>query len=379
MMSARKLSLAFCLLLASMPPPAPAADLTARQLVDRILASKAKYRTLAGTVEKTLSEKRGTDEWHAKSKRVITWRWRAKEDVWFLELVEQGRQGAVVTRYAKRKDCLKMFESVGGGRGSGKVASFTKHDDRHMGVLTPNGVLWDPLGYSWDAYVKGAQKLVRKESIYYLTSSVIGGRAVVTIAVDPDHGYLPTMYDVKYTGKRHGSMRYSASDFREVDGLWVPSRYAMAFSIPDGKDIRGEFRVTEIAVNRPIPDEKLDFQFPRGAQVSYETKLLKLKMALERLPKRAEKIPAPLPPVAAPSSPVPPASASYSDTATVPEASASGEPSRPHAQPTAADGDPPGEASRWTLLYSIVSGFLLVAVVFVLLRRAKTNGREGAQ
>ncbi|MBT7298183.1 MAG: hypothetical protein HN849_01655, partial [Victivallales bacterium] len=200
----------------------------------------------------------------------------------------------------------------------------------------------------------------------------------VTIAVDPDHGYLPIIYEVAST-KHKRVLRYSASDFREADGLWVPSRYAMAFSNPDGKNSMGEFKVTEIAVNRPIPDEKLDFQFPRGARVSYETNLLKLKMALERLPKRAEKVPAPVPPVAPPSLPKPPASASHGDTATVPEASASGGPSRPHAQPTAADGDPPGEASRWTLLYSIVSGFLFVAVVFVLFRRAKTNGREGAQ
>ena len=137
MISALRVPLPVFLLLASMTmcAVATAADLTARQLVDRVLASKAKYRTLAATVEKTLSSRLGGDEWQRESRKTITWRWRAAEDVWFLEFVEQRGQGAEVRKYAKRKDCLKMFESWGGGRGGGKVVSLASRQDRHMGCL----------------------------------------------------------------------------------------------------------------------------------------------------------------------------------------------------------------------------------------------------
>jgi len=379
MISALRVPLPVFLLLASMTmcAVATAADLTARQLVDRVLASKAKYRTLAATVEKTLSSRLGGDEWQRESRKTITWRWRAAEDVWFLEFVEQRGQGAEVRKYAKRKDCLKMFESWGGGRGGGKVVSLASRQDRHMGCLTPDTVLWDPSGYSWDAYVKGAQKLVHKEGIYYLTSSVVGGRAVVTIAVDPDHGYLPTMYEVKRPEKADVFMRYSSHDLREVNGLWFPFRYEMVVCPPDGKDTRGEFEVREIAVNQPIPDEQLDFRFPPGSRVSYETKLLRLKMALERVPRKAEKAPAPVPPVASPAPPKQPTLVSHGGPTAVPATSAGDAARRSSAQPTAPAGEPPGAASRWTSLRSIAFGLLLIAVVLVLLRRGK--GKEEAQ
>ena len=285
MTSSLKLGLGFCLLLAGMPSPAVAAeDLTAKQLVDRVLANKARYLTLTATVEKTLSEKSGSGEWIPKSKTEITCRQRAAGDAWFLQLVEQPEGRATnVRRYAKREDCLKMFENAGEEGGAGKVISLANHSDRHMGYLTPDAVLWDPLNYSWDAYIKGAQKLVREEGIYYLTSSVVGGRATITIAVDPDHGYLPILYEKESKRLGRVSVRYSASDLREVNGLWLPFRYEMVSLQPDGRGVWAEFEVKEITANQPIPDEQLDVRFPPGTQVSYETKRLKLRMALNRL------------------------------------------------------------------------------------------------
>lgn len=108
-----------------------------------------------------------------------------------------------------------------------------------------------------------------KNNCYILTSKIGNSPQGPScrLQVDPTKGYIPVVQEpLKPDGTPMN--RYECSDFRQTAaGLWVPYRYSWL----DPKVSYGAvYEVEELTGNEPIPENLLDFDFPKGTIVSDE-------------------------------------------------------------------------------------------------------------
>lgn len=84
--------------------------------------------------------------------------------------------------------------------------------------------------------------------------------------IDPSKGYMPVMEEWLTSGKEL-IQRNESSDFRLVDGFWIPFRHRVY--LPNG-NLGTETIFQSVSINAPIADEKLFFEFPKGTIVDDE-------------------------------------------------------------------------------------------------------------
>lgn len=83
------------------------------------------------------------------------------------------------------------------------------------------------------------------------------------IVIDPDKEYVPVSHSVLHADKTILS-RVETRNWTKIDNLWIPMAYTYAAPT---FGFRQEFEVQSIALNRPITDSQMDFDFPEGTTV----------------------------------------------------------------------------------------------------------------
>jgi hypothetical protein len=255
-------ALVLCLSLA-MRASVRGADETSESVFRKLLALQREYRTVEG--ELTAEFLRDVDgKWETTGRQRCVWRHDLGKALLHCTIVNYSSRtpGLESLRVvAVTEGGSKFYEKANGTESGVQFASTDIRQD--FGYLLPEAVLWDPPNYGWDRYREHLLRIDQENGNLQLVSEVLPGRAEATVIIDPDLNGLPISYSVRDTKTDKMVFRYSTSDYRQVNGLWVPFCYDSEFG-----DARVVYRVERMEVNGRIERSEFDFEFPEATRVS---------------------------------------------------------------------------------------------------------------
>jgi hypothetical protein len=252
-------------------------------------ASYQRYKTMNAELEATYYQ--GYDESGKRIKQrtqEIIYRWTRDRD--YSEVNERYMdrpvdmpESVLYKKSTTGKWTRKLMIGSGEGHPRGAIEPGRKSLDK---FTKPNCAIWEinQSGIPMDkSNIDFSRASVQTDETtgYLIMKFRLGDHekaAKIVLHIDPTRDYIPIInefrtYDGRLLEKRTCKLE------RNPDGLWIPKEYSWENPNPEINYL-AEYKVEKIEINTPIPDEQLDFEFPKGtiitdkvAGLRYETDL----------------------------------------------------------------------------------------------------------
>ena len=254
-------------------------DITPEQLVLLMKASSEQYNTITAKM-KAMTYQYGDDnkvDPKLRMTRDIVSRWTRKKS--FSRTVQTSYPDkishkdytptTIITYTITPKHSKRLTEASDNRTPRGYVTGMSLEKDQPF--YTIYAAMWGFFGWPWDKMNLDEATVTRDEKNNYYIMKVKMGSSTkgpwITLYIDPSKSFIP----VKKEFLKHDGtvlLTYQCSDFRQVaNGLWIP--YGYFWFGPKG-NYGAVYEVEQVTVNKPIPDNLLDFAFPSGTIIHEE-------------------------------------------------------------------------------------------------------------
>jgi len=248
-------------------------NLTVQQLIELMKASSNQYTSIDAKMKATSYQKTdGNSQPKIQMVRQITSRWSKDRRYWQIEQTEFGNDATnkpeeekTVTTYAVSSQWTKRLVEEAGRIPRGSVrAGGVRNEDQTF--YTIYWAMWDNCELlSGDTKLhKVSFNYDKANNIYILEIQIVSDKGpLFKFYVDPTKDFIPSRREF-FTNDGTLARRFQCEEFRMINNLWIPYRYSWFDPMVNYEVV---YEVQEVAVNEPIPDNLLDFEFPEGTIV----------------------------------------------------------------------------------------------------------------
>jgi hypothetical protein len=245
-------------------------ELTARQIVDLVLASKERYKTFEiQMTEEGFKLLNGKPAPQPDQVNDITWRSSGTRTYVELKHASSGNLNGqlqdteVYYRYAINdkwsKRCIERATSKPRG-----LVNSGRSFEGELGVTILDAI-WGIFHHDWEDLAGDQTQVTFDENsnCYVLTWQRRPTSSIIRVVIDPSLDFLPIKYVVT---KANGefAVKLESSDFRKTAGdLWLPYKYVF-----ETRSYISIHRLKNAKINIPLQDQQLDFSFPAGTLVN---------------------------------------------------------------------------------------------------------------
>jgi len=202
--------------------------------------------------------------------------YRKKGPHWYCQIVNQtydssgkpDRNFTEAAFFSSDRTCFYREVPSGSSEREGRIAPGEVEFSGWMSA-TPDFALWHaPLEFweEWRKQSAGRSSIVYNETnrIYILEFPYTENESpLFRYTIEPSKGYIPVIRE--WLGSQKEIIqRDECSDFRLVDGFWIPFRHRVYLS---NGTLGTETVFQSVSVNAPIAKEKLFFEYPEGTIV----------------------------------------------------------------------------------------------------------------
>jgi hypothetical protein len=260
-------------------------NLTVEQLIELMKASSNQYTSIDAKMRATSYQK--TDEKSLpkiKMIRQITCRCSNDRSYWQIEqsdfrndATNQPEEKKSVTTYSATSQWTKYLVEEQGKlpRGTMRAGGIRNEDQNFYNIYL---ALWENCGWLW-----GGTKLHKVSLNYdnynnlYILEIQVGSNKgpIHKFYVDSEKDFIPSKRE-SFANDGTLIIRFQCEEFRLINNLWIPYRYSW---FDPGANYKVVYEVEDLAVNEPIADDLLDFEFPVGTIV--RDKILNLRYKIE--------------------------------------------------------------------------------------------------
>jgi len=259
-------------------------NLTPEQLVLLMKASREQYNIVDAKMKERFYQydPNNQSEPKVKMSREIVSRWtrdkqfsRTVETSYPDKIPHKDYSPTIVHTYVTTSTWSKLLIEAPDNRiPRGYIKSGVSLEEE-KGFYTIYDAMWKLLGFPWEKMNLAETTVTRDEKThYYIMKARMGDHPrgpFVTLYIDPGRDFIPVKKEMV---KPDGTivLRLECNPFRRVNGLWIAYRYCW---FDPRVNYGAVTEVEDVKVNQSIPDNLLEFSFPKGTIVSDEMHGLK--------------------------------------------------------------------------------------------------------